>query len=949
MHGLGDAGRFRISLRQWAGVLLAAAAMIAAMLAFAPKAVRGDAVPPEWPPGAELTVAVESFDPASETYSVVLSWPAALGDVAGYEILKYEGGQNPEYLDEVSDTTFTVSLLEPSTAYEFQVIAHGADESSTEPLTATFIVPPPAAPSWVQPAEIAFSNETATSVTIEWPAAVYDYGTVKYLLTIRKTIFDDETNGLAETPAQTYSDLSGTSYTLVIEDDAFSYSIGAEAYLDGYSDIASPMLIAEYDPPVIFRDEILEEEVRYILDIYDDPVPRKEMLDIEYLNIYELGITDLFGLEYAKKLTELDIESNHISDLSPLSGLNNLLTLRAAYNQIEDLTPLENSRVNELDVSFNRITNLSPLLTMKNNGAFASGGRINIYGNPYTGTANQNVINSLLDVQGLVVIHNGIVNYGDYVGLAIDKPQKSVKKDDHLTLTVSVNTNEQQGISNLYGFVLELQYDPEEFQPYDPNPDPGQDDFVLLRSEFKELGDAASLYWMEIEEGRIRVIATLHGEVISPPPPNPSFPLAEFHFTALSSGGGTFTILNTYTSFSDNQFMQYVQESDAEMTLVPYVEADRVSVELDPEYYEEGWGPIFPPNSSVRLRAQVNPDATYQQLDWSSSDPLIASPTVSYDYLCDNGYRCTWFEHKGGTGWVTITVTTEDGATDSIDLFFGGDEEWFAMDTRNAKFVGINEHLPVTMRVNDDYSGVAAFRFTLYTEHFDDYFPVMRAWKPVAMIPSPGLEGLMDFTVTLLEDYGWFLEYEVYAEAVNPGGVNLASGDELFTLVLQAGSFDNVGYVLPVEGGIVFEDLTMLAASGYLEIDQEGAGKHYILNGQPNVSTCYDICREVYARVVDPDINGTRVGNLAVDIADVAMVAQLYGMDEETFHQETSYEEYPYDYFLFWDFDQDGDIDLPELSFVVYRLLYQEQVYDPLKPDNLPDEPLDLYGAEETQ
>ena len=65
--------------------------------------------------------------------------------------------------------------------------------------------------------------------------------------------------------------------------------------------------------------------------------------------------------------TELDLDSNQISDLTSLAELTNLKTLYLYGNQITDLTPLAGlTGLTELDISCNQITDLSPLKGLTN-------------------------------------------------------------------------------------------------------------------------------------------------------------------------------------------------------------------------------------------------------------------------------------------------------------------------------------------------------------------------------------------------------------------------------------------------------------------------------------------------------------------------------------------------------------------------------------------------------
>ncbi len=58
------------------------------------------------------------------------------------------------------------------------------------------------------------------------------------------------------------------------------------------------------------------------------------------LSLNNNQITDLTPLSGLTNLTALNLEENQIADLTPLSGLTNLTTLNLANNQIADLRPL---------------------------------------------------------------------------------------------------------------------------------------------------------------------------------------------------------------------------------------------------------------------------------------------------------------------------------------------------------------------------------------------------------------------------------------------------------------------------------------------------------------------------------------------------------------------------------------------------------------------------------
>lgn len=85
------------------------------------------------------------------------------------------------------------------------------------------------------------------------------------------------------------------------------------------------------------------------------------------LDLRELGIADLSGLELVTGVTAIHLGANAITDVSPLSGLSNLTVLNLRENAIADLTPLASlSNLNRLYLRENSISDLSPLASLTN-------------------------------------------------------------------------------------------------------------------------------------------------------------------------------------------------------------------------------------------------------------------------------------------------------------------------------------------------------------------------------------------------------------------------------------------------------------------------------------------------------------------------------------------------------------------------------------------------------
>ena len=89
----------------------------------------------------------------------------------------------------------------------------------------------------------------------------------------------------------------------------------------------------------------------------------------EALTLFNKGIKDLTGLEYAINLKELFVRQelerlNGISDLTPISGLTQLesLSIGGIGNHISDLSPIANlTNIKHLDLGGNPISDLSPI------------------------------------------------------------------------------------------------------------------------------------------------------------------------------------------------------------------------------------------------------------------------------------------------------------------------------------------------------------------------------------------------------------------------------------------------------------------------------------------------------------------------------------------------------------------------------------------------------------
>ena len=117
---------------------------------------------------------------------------------------------------------------------------------------------------------------------------------------------------------------------------------------------------------VDFRDASLAAEVRTAIVGLDpgDPIPLASLQALTTLNANSpsVAITDLTGLEEATSLTQLFLEDNQVSTLSPISGLTALTNLNLRANEIRDISDLSGlTALTRLDLGANEISDISAL------------------------------------------------------------------------------------------------------------------------------------------------------------------------------------------------------------------------------------------------------------------------------------------------------------------------------------------------------------------------------------------------------------------------------------------------------------------------------------------------------------------------------------------------------------------------------------------------------------
>ena len=117
---------------------------------------------------------------------------------------------------------------------------------------------------------------------------------------------------------------------------------------------------------VTIPDRALEVAIRSALELEEGPILEQHMVSLTQLDVDELDISDLSGLESAVNLEVLELGDNDIVDLSPLAGLSKLSDLSLYGNEIADVAALQNlENLESLNLWGNRVADLDPLRNLK--------------------------------------------------------------------------------------------------------------------------------------------------------------------------------------------------------------------------------------------------------------------------------------------------------------------------------------------------------------------------------------------------------------------------------------------------------------------------------------------------------------------------------------------------------------------------------------------------------
>lgn len=125
---------------------------------------------------------------------------------------------------------------------------------------------------------------------------------------------------------------------------------------------APPTAPPTYVPgSVVFRDPRFEAAFRTSTGM-TGPIMPADVLAITELDLFSYGLTDISDVAMFTNLTWLNLYSNDIRDISPIAALTQLTFLDLEENDIEDISALASlSQLTDLYINGNRISDIFPL------------------------------------------------------------------------------------------------------------------------------------------------------------------------------------------------------------------------------------------------------------------------------------------------------------------------------------------------------------------------------------------------------------------------------------------------------------------------------------------------------------------------------------------------------------------------------------------------------------
>jgi hypothetical protein len=134
-----------------------------------------------------------------------------------------------------------------------------------------------------------------------------------------------------------------------------------------YRDRAGVWIEPLADRIITFADADLDQAVRNAIEHGSGPIYLSDVLFLDYLEMGEVQIEDLTGIENLLNLTYLDFSGSSTppASLAPIAELANLSTLVLQANELVDISPLAGMvQLTDINFSYNNIVSLGSLSRM---------------------------------------------------------------------------------------------------------------------------------------------------------------------------------------------------------------------------------------------------------------------------------------------------------------------------------------------------------------------------------------------------------------------------------------------------------------------------------------------------------------------------------------------------------------------------------------------------------
>ena len=132
--------------------------------------------------------------------------------------------------------------------------------------------------------------------------------------------------------------------------------------------ILSVVFGCSFSEYVEIPDENLAAAIRDNIGLdQNDTITRRKLNKLTKLSGPQRNIKDLSGIQYAKRLSTLELYGNQIQDISPLADLKKLTRLNLSNNKITDVSSLNGLKaLAYLSLEQNQIQNITPIENLSN-------------------------------------------------------------------------------------------------------------------------------------------------------------------------------------------------------------------------------------------------------------------------------------------------------------------------------------------------------------------------------------------------------------------------------------------------------------------------------------------------------------------------------------------------------------------------------------------------------